>query len=278
MLCCCRLEDSRAQRILWLLEEVRLAPFPFVSASGSHCFFSRSSGSTMKVRGTRTFPRLRPGPPWPSPPAVKRYSRDPKTLLAPKELADVHPLGKVRSAKRLRSSLGTERCHSSPALLMAEVVQSLTICSLIVTSRHHRRGWQNFDAGRIRRHRRVHRRALRLEAQRSRLVLRHAGSRRLPLLAALGRRIRHAPPHVLHRVRSAPQARSVARQAALERRLVWRDGPIRPPTPQGELPLCRAVVGGQGVLCRRPVDRRGQCVLPSFLPCSRNPTVFLAQS
>lgn len=46
------LENSRSQRILWLLEELEL---PYV---------------------------------------VKRYARDPKTMLAPKELRRVHPLGK----------------------------------------------------------------------------------------------------------------------------------------------------------------------------------------
>jgi len=46
------LENSRSQRVLWLLEELGL------------------------------------------PYEVKRYARDPKTMLAPKELAAVHPLGK----------------------------------------------------------------------------------------------------------------------------------------------------------------------------------------
>jgi glutathione S-transferase len=46
------LENSRSQRVLWLLEEMGLAY------------------------------------------QVKRYARDPKTLLAPPELAQVHPLGK----------------------------------------------------------------------------------------------------------------------------------------------------------------------------------------
>lgn len=46
------LENSRSQRILWLLEELELAY------------------------------------------SVKRYSRDPRTMLAPKELRRVHPLGK----------------------------------------------------------------------------------------------------------------------------------------------------------------------------------------
>ena len=46
------LENSRSQRILWLLEELKL------------------------------------------PYTVKRYARDPRTMLAPKELRRVHPLGK----------------------------------------------------------------------------------------------------------------------------------------------------------------------------------------
>src|SRR5687767_2702177 len=46
------LENSRSQRILWLLEELG---FPY---------------------------------------EVRRYERDPKTMLAPPELARVHPLGK----------------------------------------------------------------------------------------------------------------------------------------------------------------------------------------
>jgi glutathione S-transferase len=46
------LEDSRSQRVLWLLEELEL------------------------------------------PYEVKRYARDPKTMLAPAELRQVHPLGK----------------------------------------------------------------------------------------------------------------------------------------------------------------------------------------
>ncbi|HSM22279.1 MAG TPA: glutathione S-transferase N-terminal domain-containing protein, partial [Rubrivivax sp.] len=46
------LENSRSQRVLWLLEELELAY------------------------------------------EVKRYERDPKTMLAPPELAAVHPLGK----------------------------------------------------------------------------------------------------------------------------------------------------------------------------------------
>jgi glutathione S-transferase len=46
------LENSRSQRILWLLEELEL------------------------------------------PYAIKRYARDPKTMLAPQELRRVHPLGK----------------------------------------------------------------------------------------------------------------------------------------------------------------------------------------
>lgn len=58
-----RLEDSRAQRILWLLEEVRLPLFPFVSASGSHCLLSCSLGSTMKVRGAGTSPHCVPTDP-----------------------------------------------------------------------------------------------------------------------------------------------------------------------------------------------------------------------
>lgn len=46
------LENSRSQRVLWMLEELAL-PYD-----------------------------------------VKRYERDPKTMLAPRELRDVHPLGK----------------------------------------------------------------------------------------------------------------------------------------------------------------------------------------
>ncbi|HEY6916191.1 MAG TPA: glutathione S-transferase N-terminal domain-containing protein, partial [Allosphingosinicella sp.] len=47
------LENSRSQRVLWLLEELEM------------------------------------------PYRVRRYSRDPKTMLAPPELKKIHPLGKA---------------------------------------------------------------------------------------------------------------------------------------------------------------------------------------
>lgn len=83
------LQHSRSERIIWLLEEVGFS-FPIWARS-----------LDLKV---------------PPPPDVRTWfqlelqyeinvvERDPKTLLAPKEARDIHPLGKVNSLAELRTS------------------------------------------------------------------------------------------------------------------------------------------------------------------------------
>ncbi|GAA5936091.1 bifunctional glutathione transferase/peroxidase [Sporobolomyces koalae] len=67
------LDQSRAQRVLWLLEELEL---PYERRYPVHLDIEVASRTGFGV--------------WP----VKIYRRDPKTMLAPKELAEIHPLGK----------------------------------------------------------------------------------------------------------------------------------------------------------------------------------------
>ncbi|GAA5988424.1 hypothetical protein JCM5350_005307 [Sporobolomyces pararoseus] len=89
------LEHSRAQRILWLLEEVSsgLSTYDLVNC--------RQSGS------------------------LKTYQRDPKTMLAPKELSEIHPLGKSPVISVVDSSSSTD----SEPLVVAE---SGAICEFLI--------------------------------------------------------------------------------------------------------------------------------------------------
>lgn len=125
------LEHSRAQRILWLLEEVselppgrhlRISRSALVLTDPRSGLVSVSSNYPMSVRRVpiraplsacsdrRHFPHGPKAAPCTVETDVQRifgmtvktYKRDPKTMLAPKELAEVHPLGKVRpSSSRL---------------------------------------------------------------------------------------------------------------------------------------------------------------------------------
>jgi len=69
------LEDSRSQRVLWLLEELGIAY------------------------------------------EVRRYARDPRTMLAPPELARVHPLGKSPVIEDLSAAGGTRVVAETGAIV-----------------------------------------------------------------------------------------------------------------------------------------------------------------
>ncbi|KAL8286959.1 hypothetical protein RQP46_003965 [Phenoliferia psychrophenolica] len=75
------LENSRSQRVLWLLEEVRMSSHIYPPLAQALPLAGDTADSPLPV--TLELPYT-----------VKKYSRDKKTMFAPPELRAIHPLGK----------------------------------------------------------------------------------------------------------------------------------------------------------------------------------------